>query len=188
MSDHNWLDLDKVVIFKGNDENGNRYLNSFLRDYQEVFNVENLNASCSKCLEDYYTKFTKYLSTMKTKNTSGYVLKAKYNGIPASFGSQKVITNQNITAKSAKALIKSHPKGKELFEVIPEKGSGKEGSDAKPLTVASLKKNNTLAELQTKSGKLGINPEGKKTKDDFAVAIFEKVNAAPEGTESQEEE
>ena len=115
-----WLNIEKVVIFNGKDENGNRYLSQFLRDYKEVFNPDYVNAGCEKCLNDYYTKFIKYLNMGNDKEEKKYVLKAKYNGIPLKFGSPVLVTNSNITKQYAETLAKNHPRGKDLFDVYPE--------------------------------------------------------------------
>lgn len=115
-----WLKLDKVVIFTGKDENGNRYLTQFLSEYKKVFNLNEVNAGCKRCLDDYYLKYTKHLHMGTVKEDLGYILKAKYNGIPLAFGSPVLVTNGNITEKYAKQLLKNHARGKDLFEVIPE--------------------------------------------------------------------
>lgn len=115
-----WRKLDKETILNGNDENGNRYLNQFLKDYQETFHPDTINAGCSKCLDGYYSKLMKHLNTMGEVEKTQYKLKAKYNGIPLEFGSSVHVSNANLTDALAKKLIKNHPKGKELFEVVPE--------------------------------------------------------------------
>jgi hypothetical protein len=116
-----WLKIDKVTIFKGKDENGNRYLNQFLSDYKKIFNAKEINAGCERCLEDYYFKLIKHLQMGKSTNDSGYILKAKYDGIPLGFGSPILVTNANITKKYAEKLIKEHKRGVDLFDKIPAK-------------------------------------------------------------------
>ena len=116
----NWLSLDKDTIFKGKDADGNRYLNQFLRDYERTFNITDFNAGCEKCLNDYYIKLITHLEMGNTTESKEYQLKPKYNGIPLRFGSPILVTNANITKKYAEILIKNHPRGRDLFHVLPE--------------------------------------------------------------------
>ena len=97
----NWLGLDKETIFKDNDADGNRYLNQFLRDYERIFNITDLEMG-------------------NTTEPKEYQLKPKYNGIPLKFGSSVMVTNTNITKEYAKFLIKNHPRGEGLFNVLPK--------------------------------------------------------------------
>lgn len=57
---------------------------------------------------------------MKTENKSKYTLKAKYNGIQLGVNGQP-IRNGEMTDKQAFELLKKHPRGAELFDVIPVK-------------------------------------------------------------------
>lgn len=179
----NWLELDKETIFKGKDGNGNRYLSQFLSDYQKQFNPDHINAGCKRCLDDYYTKFVKHLTMSKNETkskNSGYILKPKYEGIPMKFGSRKLVYSHNITDEIAEEMIKSHPKGKELFQNIPETSKGK-GSEDNPLKTL-LKE--SREELNAKAAELGIeNPEEFQNKQAVAEAIIES-----KGKGSEEEE
>lgn len=166
-----WLKIDKATIFTGNDENGNRYLSQFLKDYQQTFNPDLINAGCQRCLEDYYHKFTKYLSTMSKDTKTEYKLKAKYEGIPLAFGSRTQVYNSNLTDEMAEELLKTHPRGKELFEVIPEKKETAKKTKVKKLT------DHTRPELDEMAEKLGINPKDYSNKDEVASAIEDVRNA-----------
>lgn len=116
-----WVEIDMDVIFDGNDEDGNRYRTQFLKDYRDIFQPEEINAGCRRCLKDYYFKLIKFQETMsKDKKKSGYVLKLKYQGIPLKFGSRIFVTNANMTDKIGKELLKNHPRGAMLFDKIPE--------------------------------------------------------------------
>lgn len=173
-----WLKIDKVTIFNGKDENGNRYLSQFLRDYKETFNPDIINAGCDRCLEDYYQKFIKYLSTMsneKPKN-SGYVLREKYENMPLEFGSPILVNNSNLTDEMAEKMLKN-PKGKELFVKIPEKKSSGSQSELTKLN---------RSELDEMAEKLGINPEDYSNKKEIAAAIEDVQNAKVE-SENQSE-
>lgn len=163
-----WRKLDKAAIFTGKDENGNRYLSQFLKDYQDTFHPDMINAGCSKCLEDYYLTFTKYLSTMSKKESTGYKLKEKYNGIPLEFGSPVQVSNANLTDELAEKLIKKHPAGKDLFEVIPE---GKEPEEKSRLEELKEMKR---AELDALAESLELNPKDYANKDLISEAIEQK--------------
>lgn len=116
-----WRELDKVTIFNGKDENGNRYLSQFLKQYRETFGVHEINAGCERCLNDYYTKFIKYLNTMSNeKQECKFKLKKKYEGIQKEFGSREFVTNANLTDETAMFLLENHARGKELFSEIPK--------------------------------------------------------------------
>lgn len=160
----NWLNIDKVVIFTGKDENGNRYLSQFLRDYKEAFGKEEINAGCPKCLDSYYTKFTKHLSKMGEKINSTYRLKAKYNGISLGFGSNVIVSNRNITDDLAEQLLKNHPRGKELFETMPK---------APKRDITTLKRR----ELDVIARGLGIDPSDYSNKSEVIAAIEDVENA-----------
>lgn len=160
----NWTKIDKVTIFKGTDENGNRYLGQFLKDYAKTFNVD-VTAGCRKCLDDYYNRLIKHLNTMGTiKNTSGYKLREKYNGIPLAFGSAVLVNNTNITKEQAEHLIKNHVLGAKLFDEIPEQ---KDEIDLKKIK---------RAELDEKAKALGLNPEDYNNKQDIFDAILKVEN------------
>ena len=152
-----WTKIGKDAILKGKDENGNRYLSQFLKDYQELTGAKNLNAGCGKCLNDYYKKYLK----MKNQKKSGYVLKSKYDGIPLNFGSRTFVSNRNMTDKLAKELIKNHPKGKGLFDKVPESG------DVKETDLNSLKR----GELDVIATDLELKPGDYSNKADLIEAI-----------------
>lgn len=116
-----WRELDKVTIFNGKDENGNRYLSQFLKQYRETFGVYEVNAGCERCLNDYYTKFIKHLDTMSNeKQECKFKLKKKYEGIQKEFGSRDFVTNANLTDETAIFLLENHARGKDLFAEIPK--------------------------------------------------------------------
>lgn len=163
---NDWRKIDKDTIFKGNDENGNRYLSQFLSDYKKTFNPTDINAGCERCLIDYYNKLIKHLSIMgKEVKNNEYQLKLKYNGIPLAFGSPILVTNANINEKYARQLIKNHPRGVELFDKLPEDFQ-EEGYES--LEDLGRKELDALAE------NLGLNPEDYKNKSLIIEAIAEK--------------
>ena len=171
-----WRKIDKTAIFKGNDENGNRYLSQFLKEYQETFHPDLINAGCERCLEDYYRNTIKHLSTMSKSKNSGYKLKAKYEGIQLEFGSRVHVFNSSLTDEIAEKLIKKHPAGKDLFETVPEQKKP-EAPKKKKLT------DHTRPELDAMAEELGINPKDYSNKDEVAAAI-EDVQAAQAETDT----
>lgn len=178
-----WLKIDKVAIFTGTDENGNRYLSRFLKDYKEAFPNSDPNAGCQRCLDDYYHKLIKHISVMKTvKNESGYVLKKKYENIPLHFGSKILVNNTNMTKEYGEKLLE-RKKGKDLFEKVPDNAGKASAKKEEKLTDLTRK------QLDAKAKKLGLNPKDYANKDEIATAI-EAVNtanvseASGEGTET----
>ncbi|SOC79821.1 hypothetical protein SAMN06296241_1358 [Salinimicrobium sediminis] len=164
-----WREIDKAAIFTGKDENGNRYLSQFLKDYKDTFHPDMINAGCSKCLEDYYQKFIKHLSTMSKKDTnSGYKLRAKYNGIPLEFGSPVQVSNANLTDELAQKLLKNHPAGEDLFETIPE------GNEPAEKTRLEELKDMKRPELDKLAETLELNPKDYSNKDLISEAIEQK--------------
>ncbi|PHQ27702.1 hypothetical protein [Leeuwenhoekiella nanhaiensis] len=167
-----WREIDKTTILTGTDENGNRYLSRFLKEYQQTFQPDMINAGCQRCLDDYYNNFIKYLNTMGTaKNDSGYILKAKYEGIPLEFGSQTFVRNSTITKKQGDFLLKNHKRGEELFEQIPENAGEPEvtGDDALKELLKLERK-----ELNEKADALGLDGKSYANKGEVAQAILDK--------------
>lgn len=162
-----WLKYTAVEVKTGTDENGNRLLSQFAADYKSVFN----NDICPNCksFNTNYQKFLTHTKTMEKVNNSGYVLKKKYENIPLKFGSSIYLNNQNLTDKHAKTLLENHPRGKDLFDVIPTGTQTDVVSDE----VKSLVDDNTKAELVVLAESLGLEDvSGNKT--EIATLIVEK--------------
>lgn len=68
---------------------------------------------CWNCGE-WRSKIDLFKKIISEMTDSGYRLKKMYNGI-------RGVYNESITVKQAKDLIKNHPRGEGLFDVIPEK-------------------------------------------------------------------
>ena len=102
-----------------------------------------------------------------TTELKEYQLKAKYNGIPLEFGSQTFVTNANITKEFAEKLLKTHPRGSDLFDVY------KELEEIDPLK--GLKR----AELDEIAIEKGLNPQ------DYSNAKLLK-SAIKENTENSD--
>lgn len=179
-----WSKIDKVVIFKGTDENGNRYLSQFLKDYQQLTGAKELNVGCGNCLEDYYKKYIQNFSTMSKKNKSGYVLKAKYDGIPLKFGSRTFVSNRNMTDQLAKELIKNHPKGEDLFDAIPE-ATTKKTEDTSTKDEGSKLSTLKRGELDIMASDLGLKPSDYNNKGEVIAAI-ESAQQAEEAAKNAE--
>lgn len=112
-----WDDLSNDDIINGTNEDGVRYLGLFLHDYTKLFKPTGpLYAGCKKCLHNYINEFK---NNKPMENTCNYKLLPMFEGITL-FGTGLVITNKNITDKIAKQLIKEHPHGVNLFDIIPE--------------------------------------------------------------------
>lgn len=111
-----YLKYDMATVFRDTTKGG--LLLNFLRDYKKHFNTGKLNPSCSSCRLEYWRN---YINLFKNKEMekSKYILKLKYNGINLGATGQP-IRNGEMTDKQAEELIKNHPKGKDLFDFIPE--------------------------------------------------------------------
>lgn len=94
---------------------GRRLVLDFANDFEEKFNYE----ICITCISKFNNDFYKYINSMSTQK-SEFKLKAKYNNIPLGFGKRGRLSNENMNEKDAMFLLKNHPKGRDLFEKIPE--------------------------------------------------------------------
>lgn len=172
----NWTKIDKVTIFNGVDENGNRYLSQFLRDYSIIFKTD-VNASCRKCLNEYYNNLIKHINKMgSTKNTSGYKLRLKYDGIPLKFGSAVLVTNSTITKEQGDYLLKNHVLGEKLFDEVPEASN----ENSEMIDLKKIKR----TELDEKAKELSLDPSKYANKEE----IFEAILGAEASNENSEEE
>lgn len=162
-----WKKYTAVEVQTGKDLNGNRLISSFARDYKSIFNQE-ICPSC-KDFSDKFQKFLKKIESMEeNKKNSVFLLKKMYENIPLKFGSGIFVNNKNITDEYATHLIKTHPRGRMLFDFIPKDFENNDLSD-----VEKLKKEKTGAELIEMAENLGIkNPKG--SKNELASLIVAK--------------
>lgn len=115
--------MDVGTIISGVSADNVPYLKLFLIDYKREFNVEVVNASCQKCINQYHKDFIKKFSPMESN--SQYKLLSKREGIPLEFGSNIFVTNKNITDEYAEKLIQRFTSVKadfklcDLFEIYP---------------------------------------------------------------------
>lgn len=189
--------MDINTISTGVSADGVRYLQLFLQEYTSIFH-ETVNPGCSKCLNTYFTKYINHMK--KANNTSGYRLKPKYENIPLEFGSPIFVNNGNIDTY-AKQLIKNHPLGKELFEVIPEDHSDDTGAgtgDKKPeVSLTTLQANLEKAKEEFAGLAPNAHHATRKSKEtavkkaEEALAAFqaeqENANNLPVKTEGESE-
>ena len=115
------------------------YLKLFLIDYASAFNENNLCASCTTNIRNYYINYCKKFYQMK--NESGYILDAQYENIPCGFGGDYV-NNQNITVQKAKILLEHY--GKSIFQSMPE-------VDVEKKEVPVKKKDESTSEKKTEN-------------------------------------
>jgi hypothetical protein len=122
-----WSKLSANTIFEGKNSDGVRYLNEFLKDYQDTIKpTEPIYGSCLKCVQKYYYELLNYT---KMATSTKYKLKPKYEGITL-FGTGLVITNATLTDELAEQLLAEHPAGATLFEEVAKKSK----SDTKKKT------------------------------------------------------
>lgn len=115
-----WKTYQAKEVLTGNDENGNRLLSLFARDYKIITKSE-LCSSCNNFTEKF-NQFIEKLENMKNieNKNSVFQLNPMYDNIPLDFGSQIYVSNENLTNELALQLLVNHPLGKELFSVLPE--------------------------------------------------------------------
>ena len=124
-----WHKMNIETIVSGKTADDISYLKLFLIDYKKEFNVEVVNPSCSRCLNNYLDSFKKKYNKME--NTSNYILKKKREGLQLSFGSSIFVTNKNLTDEYAKKLIERFSKKEGftldyLFDKYPKEEIKKE--------------------------------------------------------------
>jgi hypothetical protein len=110
-----WHKLTTEQIIGGTTPDNVRYLKLFLADYKEMFNVDNLCASCNNLIAEYHKKYT--IKMMEKDNTCQYRLKEKYNGIQLESCSSIFVNNGNINDELGTQLLKN--KGSHLFDKFP---------------------------------------------------------------------
>lgn len=121
---HKWYEMNVDLIIGGKSADNIPYLKLFLLDYKQEFSVETVNASCQKCIVQYHKDFINKFRKME--NTSKYKLLAKREGLQLEFGGSTFVTNENITDRYAKKLVKRFKelnpnfKMEDLFEVYPK--------------------------------------------------------------------
>jgi len=119
-----WHTMKIETIIGGKTADNISYLKLFLIDYKNEFHVENVNASCQKCISSYHTEFIKKYSKME--NVSKYKLLPKREGLQLEFGSSIFVSNRNLTDEYAETLtarfkeVKKDFKMSDLFEIYPE--------------------------------------------------------------------
>jgi hypothetical protein len=111
-----WINFDKGTIFRDKTRGG--LLVNFLKDYKQEFGGS-IIAGCMKCLESYHYEFTKKYIMEQVEKTHDFELKQKYNGIQLGANGDPR-RNGEMTEAQAIELLKKHPAGKDLFEVIPK--------------------------------------------------------------------
>lgn len=140
----NYLQIPFSAILTGSAEDGTKFLKLFLQDVVEHLNVKQPNASCQKCLQDYYNRLT-VLCTPKQEIMSKYKLLKKREGISLEFGSKIHVTNDNITDEYAEKLIDRFKKLNknfqlsDLFQTYP-KEADKQKAENKTTTKSEAKK------------------------------------------------
>lgn len=118
--DIDWGKYQAAEVLSGMNENGGRLISLFARDYKKITGND-ICHTCSSFIQKFNSFIQKYYTMAKdAENTCGFRLKPMYQNIPASFGSPIFVNNNNITEELALGLLKNHPRGKDLFDVIPE--------------------------------------------------------------------
>lgn len=184
-----WKKYQAKEVQFGIDENGNRLISFFAQDYKIVMG----NEFCPSC-NDFEIKFKNFinkLENMENVKKTGFVLKAMFENITL-FGSQQYFNNSNLTDESAIELIEKHPKGKDLFEVLPEgweklKTAKPEAKDGiivlfeKEFTVDDAKDLFKSAGIDSRATTVtGLEKSLSKATDEQKEALKALVNPTPE--------
>ena len=184
-----WKKYQAKEVQSGIDENGNRLISFFAQDYKIVMG----NEFCPSC-NDFEIKFKNFinkLENMENVKKTGFVLKAMFENITL-FGSQQYFNNSNLTDESAIELIEKHPKGKDLFEVLPEgweklKTAKPEAKDGiivlfeKEFTVDDAKDLFKSAGIDSRATTVtGLEKSLSKATDEQKEALKALVNPTPE--------
>lgn len=114
-----WKKYQANEVLSGNDENGNRLISLFAKDYRSIMH----NDICPSC-DDFKTKYQNFIKKLETMSkvenkNSGFVLKPMYDNITL-HGSNVYFRNGTLTDEQAMELLENHPKGEDLFEMIPQ--------------------------------------------------------------------
>lgn len=115
-----WELYNIEYIISKKDANGVSLLGLFLKDYSKLFNTQNINASCVKCLKKYHSNYIKKVTKMQDQNKSNYKLKEKYQNIPLVFGSNIFVNNDNITDEYAIKLLERYKDCSKIFSEYPK--------------------------------------------------------------------
>lgn len=167
-----WGKYQAAEVLSGMNENGSRLISLFAKDYKKITG----NDICHTC-NSFITKFNsfiqKYYIMKKNENTCGFRLKPMYENIPSSFGSAVFVNNKNITNELALALLNNHPRGKDLFDIIPETVEEEE------ITVLVLEKEVSLDKVIESLKCFGINT--KATTTDGISKVISKLTEEQRG-------
>ena len=111
----NWKNYDPNTILNTIDKGGIKILlNKFWDDYEERFKIR---PKCSSCqFQNYYNNMINFKET-NNMNNKNFQLKAKYHGA-SFFGTS--FSNISLTDQEALYLLVNHPRGKDLFSLMPE--------------------------------------------------------------------
>ena len=191
--DIDWGKYQAAEVLSGMNENGSRLISLFARDYKKITGND-ICHTCNSFIQKFNSFIQKYYTMAKdAENTCGFRLKPMYQNIPASFGSPIFVNNNNITEELALGLLKNHPRGKDLFDVIPE---GFEEEEKDETVVVVLEKEVKLSVVLEHLKCFGVQSKAKTT-DGIAAAISklkeedqDKLYSVlfPETVEEEEEE
>lgn len=176
---NDWGKYKADEVLTGTDANGNRLISAFAKDYKRVFN-QDICPTC-KDFKDKFQKFLKKIQDMSNsdKKNTGFVLKKMYENIPLKFGSAIYVNNQNLTDDYAKELINNHPRGKELFDIIPENVNTGKDEDLPEAVIQLIEENNKKELIELAEG-LGIE-DAKGNETELAKLIVARQVANSTG-------
>ena len=170
-----WLQYQAKIVLTETDCEGNRLISLFARDYKMITG-QDICPSCND-FQEKFNRFIKKLENMsKLGENTGFKLKAMYDNI-AIHGSQSYFMNETLTDTSALELLTKHPRGKELFEELPENVDELISSYAQPAPVEVEKAKELSLDLENKPAPVEV--EKKKQSE---VQSDKAQNIQPEAT------
>lgn len=162
--DIDWGKYQAAEVLSGMNENGGRLISLFARDYKKITGID-ICHTCNSFIQKFNSFIQKYYTMAKdAENTCGFRLKPMYQNIPSSFGSAVFVNNKNITNELALALLNNHPRGKDLFDIIPETVEEDE------TVIVLLEKEVKLSVVLEHLKNFGVQSKAKTT-DGIAAAI-----------------
>lgn len=112
-----WGQYSKGQILNGTDENGNRLVIEFAKDYKTLTG----GTFCIGCSRKFQFQYNKLLNYYGMKNnTTEYILHGKYNGLTLPGWRNRALSNYRMTEEKALHFIVNHARGKELFKRLPK--------------------------------------------------------------------
>jgi len=148
-----WSEINKQSIV-----NNKLLLLEFYKDFEKIFNSK-INIGCKLCIIDAYNRLiskTEIKMSKKTEVKCKYLLHKKYTG--SIIWKSTPLRRDEMTDELAIDLIENHPRGKKLFEIIPNDDTIQKAIEANKLA----KEKEIAAQKAIEANKLAKEKTNKK--------------------------